>query len=204
MELMLVDNSRCAMLGKGSYLLPATIFWKIDLHLAQTHFCRLGEACPEPAQGFGLVLFILSMPLPSYSVHTCCISLGHINLGAKSRPVSIIFFLNPHISNTAQIFSNSPESLGIARRGLIRECSASHHLPGSPFPSSLWCNWKKTHFLISLSCMFFAHSVPLEGCMCPCELGMVLPQKQDLKLASTFRDQSKHSLPTEASLIDIK
>lgn len=135
--------------GEGITSTASHHLLEIWLQLAQTQFCRHCEARPEPAYGFGLVLLILSMPLPSYRVHTCCLSLGHINLGAKPHPVSVICFLKPDFKHCLD-FSHFPESLGIARRGLIRECSASHHLPGSSFFSPLWCNWKKTTFFFSI------------------------------------------------------
>lgn len=77
---------------------------EIRLYLVQTQFCRHCEA-----HGFGLVLLILSRPLPFYRVHTCCLSLGHTSLGAKPSPVSVICFLKFSDFKHCTDFSNSPE-----------------------------------------------------------------------------------------------
>lgn len=135
---MLVNNGSYAMLGIGSCWSPASISWKSGcswFKSSSADFVRFAQNLSRILTQYSVIFSILPH---SYQVYRCCLSLGHISLGAKPSPF-IRFLFNPLISNTAYILVTFLRiqrlQVGVVQN---RECSAFQHLPGSSLPTPLW------------------------------------------------------------------
>lgn len=170
---MLVNNGSYVMLGIGSCWPLASISWKSCCSWFKpnsTDFVRFAQSLPRILAQYSV---IFSMPPHSYRVYRCCLSLGHINLGAKPSPF-IRFLFNSLISNTASILVTF---LRIQRLqgGWFKTGSAqpSNISLALPFPLLFGETRKKLSPPVSHVLSIFPG--PLKGCsnVSPYELGMI-------------------------------
>lgn len=122
---------------------------------------QLGESRSEPSQGFSLVLCHSLYASSLLQVYRCCLSLGHISLGAKPSPFTTFCFYNSFDFQHCRNFSNFPENFVVARRGLNQGVLSR---PPSPwlFPSHPSLVQLERN-VFPQSHTFFLHSGPLKG-----------------------------------------